>query len=108
MSASDAGAGDDLARRIRSRDANERLPALELASRLGGVPESVRVALVDALKDPIDRSALSDERVLSLQAIYAVADEATAARDAVAMILGSLKRNKSARGKLVQELCTKI
>ena len=102
------GFADELCPYVRSDDAGERLLALDLISRTPQVPAPVAGAVVDALRNPLDPSPLSDEAALVLGAAYNVASAAWGFRDVVARLGEAAAEAGGERGELVRKLADAV
>jgi hypothetical protein len=100
--------GAELGQALLSTQPAERLPALAVAARLPVPHPAIVQGVVHALHHPIDPSALADEAVLRLQAVFAHAEALLGFRDAVQGLRDQVAGLTGARAALVNHLAGNV
>lgn len=102
-----AAFGAALAHSIGGEDPSLRQLALEVVSRAPSPPPGVALAI--GRRVAAARAApLAYDSLVTVMALYNVADDAGFARDDVAAIAGSLKRNRTPAGKVMREVAVRV
>lgn len=96
--------GAELGGALHSQVAGERLPALAVAARLPVPHPAILGGVLDALRQPLDKSPTSDEAVLSMQAVFAHADALVGFRSIILAVRARVDGMGGARAALLDHL----